>query len=123
MYQSRRDFLRRGIGLLIGAIALHPLEAHADTVYYGKIKDSKKAAYLIFDDVKVKSKYHSMLPEKNDPRYSKILQERNNSIYNSISFVASRDSYDVVVEEGDPKIPNYTDISKLVIERLKEVNG
>ena len=126
MYQTLRKYLTSGI--IATAIALSPLEAIADTVYYGELNKDKKyesPAYIVFDDVKTESKYHKRLPMPNDPNYDKILQQRNDSVYKAIEDVAigddkKDDKYDVVVEESDPKIKEYVNITEEVIKKLEE---
>ena len=107
--------------VLASFLTLAPQYVAADTIYYGgSIKNKEKPAYIIYDKVKIESRYHQELPSKNDPDYDKILQKRNNSVKKAIKQVAKEEGYDVVVEKNDPEIKGYTDISALVIEQLKE---
>jgi len=117
---NRRRFFTTA-GVIISSAFL-PLEALADTTYYGKVdkKKSQEAAYIVFDEVKVKSKYHDELPEKNDPNYDKILAQRNKSVNKAVEDVAKDKSYDVVVEKDDPKLTDYTNISDSVITKMEK---
>lgn len=47
--QLKKDLIS---GLITAvAIALSPLEAIADTVYAGKVKNAESPAYVVFDDI------------------------------------------------------------------------
>ena len=128
MQQTRRNFLSYIVG---GAIAISgvsgvisPLEAWADTIYYGKIEQSKKqnSAYIIHEDVKVKSKYYEKLSKmkSNDPDYYSVLSQLELSINNAVVNVASSNGYNVVVEKDDPEIKDYTAITQKVIEKMEK---
>lgn len=112
--------MKYGIVAVVGAAFMSPLEAMADTVYFGKVKDAEKPAYVVYDTIKTSSKYHSQLPEKNHPDYNKILAKRDDSVNEAIRDVAKEKGYDVVVEKEDPKINGYLDINPTVIEKIKE---
>ena len=117
---NRRNFIKYSLAGIASAIVLSPLEALADTVYYGKIEGAKTPAWVIFDSLKTESKYHAQLPDKNSPNYDKILAQRNNSVYTAIRDVATNNKYDVVVEKDDPAINGYVDITEEVKKKIKE---
>lgn len=108
-------------GILVLGCVLVAMDALADTVYYGGIvKGKENPADIVFDTVKVASKYHAKLPKPNDPKYYKILQKRNDSVAAAVKDVAGAKGYDVVVEKGDPQLKGSVDITKEVIKQLKE---
>ena len=117
---DRRDFIKYGIVAVVGTAFMNPLEARAETIYFGKVKDTKNPAYVVYDTIKTSSKYHSQLPEKNHPDYNKILAKRNDSVNEAIRDVANEGRYDVVVEKDDPKINGYLDINATVIKKIEE---
>lgn len=97
------------------------MNAMAATVYYGgAVKGKEKPAHIVFDTVKVESKYHDKLPEPGDPAYHKVLQKRNDSVNKAVRDVAKEKGYDVVVEKDDPKLKGSVDITRAVIKRLKK---
>ena len=121
---ERRDFLRyisRGLaGLAIASsVGLgYAPSAYADTVYFGKVKDAKTSAYVVYSDISAKSKYQ---PGKDDSDRAKKIATRDTNIRTSITAVAVAGSYDVIVEKGDPVISGYKDVNKEVIETLKAI--
>jgi len=121
---GRRDFLGyvgrslAALGIMAGASFISPLEAMADTVYYGTVKNASNPAYVVYDDVKEKSKYQ---PKKNDTNYDKDVSTRTENIKSAITNVAKNNSYDVVVKKDDPKIDNYKDITSDVIKELESI--
>jgi len=121
---NRREFLQYGLTGIVLAGVLPSWEASAETVYYnnipgGKIKDAKKPAHVVFDEVKTASSI--IVPEDTrNPSYHSQLSKRNASVYGAISTVASRGGHDVVVERGDPVIKDYVNINEAVKKQIKE---
>ena len=116
----RETFLVLGLT----ASAMFPsYNAMADTIYYGKVKDAKKAAYIDWNVVKEASKYTAELDkmDNNDPKYDTIKEKRNKSVKNAIKNVGREDNYDVIVEKGDPKIANYKNINSRVKDKIKDI--
>lgn len=121
---GRRDFLSyvgRGLGLAGLAIASgigYSPEAYADTVYYGKVKDAKSPAYVVWKDIEAKSKYQ---PHKDASNRVEQLSKREINIRTSITAAGAAGNYDLVVEKGDPVIKDYKNITEAAIKTLEAI--
>ncbi|HRZ85418.1 MAG TPA: hypothetical protein P5277_01430 [Candidatus Paceibacterota bacterium] len=106
--------------LTAGMIVASPLySVFADTIYYGNdIKGKSNPAYVEFNKIAEHSKYTKEIPAQNDPKYNRVVTDRDASVYAAIFGTAMNKGYDLVVEKNDPVINNAKDITSEVIAQL-----